>query len=218
MRLLSISDEVERILESPALHTRVGAVDGILSCGDLPVSYLEYLVTALNVPCLYIHGNHDGPERRADGTNHTEPEGCDNLDLQVANLSGLLVAGISGVVRYREGPYQYSEGEWQRRMWVLAARTMLARRRYGRGIDILISHTPPYGLHDGPGAHRGSRALRRFIERFAPRYLIHGHVHLNYGYGDQRPLEHGSTTIINTCGYRVLEIEPQPVRILETKV
>ena len=59
------------------------------------------------------------------------------------------------------------------------------------------------------------RALRRFVERIRPRYLIHGHVHLNYGYGDQRPLQHGATTIINTCGYRVLEIEPQRALALE---
>ncbi|HEY1014299.1 MAG TPA: metallophosphoesterase [Herpetosiphonaceae bacterium] len=215
MRLLSISDEVERTLHSPALRGRVGAVDAILSCGDLPPSYLEYLVTVLNVPCLYVRGNHDAPELREDGGVNEEPQGCDNLDLRVRLVGNMLIAGVSGVVRYRQGPYQYSEQEWQRRLWLLAARTLLARRRHGRGLDILISHAPPRGLHDGPGAHQGSLALRRFIERIKPRYLIHGHVHLNYGYGDQSPLRHGPTTIINTCGYQLLEIEPQRALALE---
>ncbi len=104
MRLLSISDEVERMLQTSALESRVGAVNAILNCGDLPVSYLEYLVTMLNVPCFYIHGNHDAPEQRADGTIRTEPQGCDDLDLQIVNLRGLLApesAGWCAIVRDR---------------------------------------------------------------------------------------------------------------------
>ena len=208
MRLLSVSDEVIQQLQTANLYTRVGAVDAIVGCGDLPPSYLEFLVSMLNVPCFYVHGNHDAPELQSDGTLLLKPQGCQLLDLRVARVNDLLIAGIGGVLRYRPGEFQYSEAEWTRRLLVLGARLMFAQQRYRQRLDVLITHAPPAGLHDGPGAHRGPRALRRFIDRFSPRYVIHGHIHLNYGYGDQRPLQYGRSLIVNTCGYQVLEIEP----------
>lgn len=208
MRLLSVSDEVVHQLQMPGLRQRVGNVDLIVGCGDLPPSYLEYLVSMLNVPCLYVNGNHDGPELREDGSLNEAPQGCQPLDLRVEHIGGFLIAGASGVLRYRKGAHQYSEAEWQRRLISLTVRTLIAQYRHRRKLDVLITHVPPAGLHDGPGAHRGPQALRRFVERFGPRYVLHGHVHLNYGYGDQSPLRYGRSTIINTCGYRVLELEP----------
>ncbi len=208
MRLLTVSDEVIERLQSPSLPALVGAVDAIIGCGDLPPSYLEHLVTVLHVPCFYVHGNHDAPELRADGSRLLKPRGCDELNLRVVNLNGLLIAGIDGVLWYRDGDFQYSERAWFWRLKLLALRVFLAQQRYGRKLDLLVTHTPPQGLHDGPGAHRGPLALRRFIERVQPRYVLHGHVHLNYGYGDQSPLQHAETLIINTCGYKIVEIEP----------
>jgi Icc-related predicted phosphoesterase len=208
MRLLSVSDEVIERLQTAHLAHRVGAVDAIVGCGDLPPSYLDYLVSMLNVPCFYVHGNHDAPEQRADGTVVLKPQGCQSLDLRVTQVDGLLIAGAGGVLRYRPGDFQYSETEWNRRLLMLSMRVMLAQHRYRQRLDVLITHSPPAGLHDGPGAHRGPQALRRFIDRFGPRYVLHGHVHLNYGYGDQSPLQHGRSLIVNTCGYQVLEIEP----------
>ena len=50
-------------------------------------------------------------------------------------------------------------------------------------VDILVSHSPPYGWHDRKMAdeHRGSRALVAAIEQKRPRLLICGHVHLARG-------------------------------------
>lgn len=38
---------------------RLEGVDLILSAGDIKAMYLEFLVTMLGVPCLYVRGNHD---------------------------------------------------------------------------------------------------------------------------------------------------------------
>lgn len=211
MRLLTVSDEIVQRLHSPALRSTVGSIDGLISCGDLPASYLEYLVSLLNVPALYVHGNHDAPELREDGSRHLHPQGCTPLDGRVERLGGLLVAGVDGVLRYRDGAFQYTERAWRWRLLLLSMRVLWAQQRFNQRLDVLVTHTPPAGLHDGPGAHRGPMALRRFVERFQPRYVIHGHVHLNYGYGDQRPLHHGASQIINTCGFLLLDIEPEPL-------
>lgn len=47
------------------------------------------------------------------------------------------------------------------------------------GLDILISHGPPYGvLDDAPsGPHVGSKELRKAIERAKPKYVLAGHIH-----------------------------------------
>lgn len=44
--------------------------------------------------------------------------------------------------------------------------------------DVVIAHTPPAGFHDTiNGAHRGSIALNKHIERVEPRLVVYGHIH-----------------------------------------
>jgi len=83
----------------------------------------------------------------------------------------------------------------------------LNRLRYGRYLDVLLTHAPPLGIHNGPDyPHRGFLALLRFMQWFRPRYLIHGHIHLSYGFGHQTETQCGHTLVINTAGYRVLDL------------
>jgi Icc-related predicted phosphoesterase len=46
------------------------------------------------------------------------------------------------------------------------------------------------------------------MERFRPRYLIHGHIHLSYGYDTGTETLYGDTLVLNTAGHRLLQIEP----------
>jgi uncharacterized protein len=43
---------------------------------------------------------------------------------------------------------------------------------------VLLCHCPPWGVNDDPAdpAHTGFRALRGWVERVRPRYLLHGHT------------------------------------------
>src|SRR5438105_4508518 len=56
-RILAVADQVEERLD----RTRLLELrpDLILACGDLPYGYLDFLVSTLNVPLLYVPGNHD---------------------------------------------------------------------------------------------------------------------------------------------------------------
>ncbi|HEC36180.1 MAG TPA: metallophosphoesterase, partial [Anaerolineae bacterium] len=107
MKILALSDQVVEAIYSPHIRERFGDVDLLLSCGDLPYSYLEYIVTMLSVPAFYVHGNHDQPEYIANGKALTEPGGWVNLDGRVVQEGSLLLAGLEGSLRYKpDAPYQ----------------------------------------------------------------------------------------------------------------
>lgn len=81
------------------------------------------------------------------------------------------------------------------------------------GIDILISHTPPYGILDQNknGEHCGSMALRESMFRLKTHYLICGHIHEMGG----KEVDLVMTKVIN-CSYVNEKYQPvnNPMRIL----
>lgn len=209
MKVLTVSDEVAPTIYNPSVRQRFSDVTLILGCGDLPPSYLEFLVSTLDVPCLYVPGNHDGePEHGDNGTSQAWPLGAVNIDGRVLKHDGLVFAGLGGSVWYNGGNYQYTQRMMMARVYALLPRILWYRRMNGYGVDVLITHSPPAGINDGKGAHAGFKALRWLIERFPPRYMIHGHIHRNYRMNPKAETQVGSTLVINTSGYRVLTIEP----------
>ena len=65
MKILAISDTPSKALWDYCTRERLQGIDLILSCGDLPKKYLEYLTNFTPAPILYVHGNHDGRYRHA---------------------------------------------------------------------------------------------------------------------------------------------------------
>ncbi|MCX7789514.1 MAG: metallophosphoesterase [Chloroflexaceae bacterium] len=208
MQILTVSDEVVPAIYSLNIKQRFGAIAMVLGCGDLPYYYVEFIVSMLSVPCFYVHGNHDAPELQANGALLHEARGAVNLEGRGVYHAGLLIAGLGGSIRYKpEGANMYTQAEMMRRVWRLVPWMLLNRARFGRYLDILITHAPPFGIHNGPDyAHQGFRAFLWLMDRFHPRYLIHGHIHLAYGYHNEVETVYGQTRVINTAGYRVLEI------------
>lgn len=196
MKILALSDE-----ECPALWDyyvpgRLKGYDLIISCGDLKASYLTFIVTMANKPVLYVHGNHDETYDRH------PPEGCDCIDDDLVVVNGLRILGLGGCYRYRPGPHQYSEREMQRRIAKLRWKLMKHK-----GVDIVVTHAPPRGYGDAEDpAHRGFEALLELIDKYHPKYLLHGHVHMSYGMDQTRVREYHGTQIINVCERYVLEI------------
>jgi len=207
-----VSDEEREFLYSPALKSHFGDVDALLSCGDLPYPYLEYLVTLLNVPFLYVLGNHDDTYLLTGDTELSAPRGGRNVHGRVIGLRNgageqLRVGGLEGAPCYGDHKHQYSEAGMRRQIWRMTPQLLWNRWRHGRALDVLITHAPPYGVHDDADpCHRGYRAFRRLIERHRPRYLVHGHTHPTSGY-DGKTRYIGDTAIVNVYGYKVLEVE-----------
>jgi len=183
-------------------------IDLILSCGDLPFYYLEFLVTVFNVPVLFVFGNHHThPMLNASGSHTNYPAGCINVDNCVVNCKGVLIGGLEGCMLYNFGPKQYSEYQMRRKIGRMKPQLWKNKLFQQRYLDILITHAPPFGIHDKPDrCHVGFRSFLTFLRKYQPRYHVHGHTH-RYTLKDEWKSQYLQTTVINTCGYRVLEIE-----------
>lgn len=196
MKLLLISDEEDRSLWDFYRPEKTEGVDLILSAGDLKAEYLSFLVTMANRPLLYVHGNHDGDYDRM------PPEGCECVDDRLVIVEGLRILGLGGCQCYNHGPYQYTERQMARRirrLWFLLQRA--------GGVDIVLTHAPVHGYGDEDNmTHRGFEAFLPLLDRWEPRYLIHGHVHRRYQPMKKAVLQHGKTTIINANGKTYLEL------------
>ncbi len=215
MQVLTISDEIVPAIYSLNIRQRFRDVAFVLCCGDLPYYYIEFVVTMLGVPVFYIHGNHDTPEFQSSGETVIEARGATCLEGRLVRHRGISIAGLGGSLRYKpDGDYMYSDAEMMRRAWALVPQLLLNKARYGNYLDVLITHAPPLGIHNGPDyPHRGFRAFLWLMEHFKPRYLIHGHIHLSYGFDSTTESVYGATTVINTAGHRLLEIAPADVKL-----
>ncbi|MDO4614342.1 MAG: metallophosphoesterase [Lachnospiraceae bacterium] len=196
MKILVVADKEEKALWDFYDPKRTEGIDLILSCGDLDAAYLEFLVTMTNCPLYYVRGNHDESYSRR------PPEGCTDIDGKVVNVEGLRILGLGGSMRYRPGDTMYTEEEMKARVRKAGPRIAMMN-----GVDIVVAHAPVKGygdLEDLP--HQGFDCFRDLLDRYAPKYLFHGHVHQEYG-GFQRERTYPSgTRLINACGSYLIEI------------
>jgi len=212
MKILALSDRVNEYLLTEAGLDGLRDIELILSCGDLPYDYLEHLVTLVNAPLLYVLGNHDRPMLRESGTIIAEPEGGTNLHGKVRAVhvrSGdvVLVGGFEGTHRCGGESHRTTESQVFARALRMIPRLLWNRFRHGRALDILITHAPPAGIHEGTDpCHRGFRTHRRLIRWFQPAMALHGHIHPSYGV-DVRPGRLGPTQVLNIYGSTVLEVD-----------
>jgi hypothetical protein len=206
VKILALSDEALERMYALASSGQLQDVELIIGCGDLPYPYLEYLMTVLNVPLVYVPGNHD-PESdpRVAGT---MVEGGSNLDLKMIRHHRYLIGGLGGSIRYRrDGTNQYSQGQACLRAACLLPSLLLNRIQYGRALDILISHSPPAGIHDADDpAHQGLVALNWLIRIAQPRYHFHGHIHSYRRNLESHETSIGITKVINVYPYRTIEV------------
>jgi Icc-related predicted phosphoesterase len=206
VKILAVSDEVVERLYSLCQSGHFREIELLLGCGDLPYPYLENLLTFLNVRLFYVPGNHD-PVHHPDNT-LAHAEGGTNLDLKVVRFKTFLIGGFGGCIRYRpDGVNQYSQTEAYLRAFRMLPRLLVNRINYGRALDILISHSPPFGIHDeDTHAHQGLKALNWLIRVAKPRYHLHGHTHFQRRNLSPSETVQDLTKITNVFPYKVIEV------------
>lgn len=208
IKVLSLSDRVAPVIYSPQVCRYLKDIDLIISCGDLPYHYLEFVLSMLNTPLYFVRGNHDKVvEYSPEGHQRVAPHGAIDLHRRVEIFKGKILAGVDGSLRYREGPYMYSQIEMWRHVFSLVPRFLANRMMYGRYLDIFIAHAPPSGVHDEKDLpHQGIKAFLWLIKVFQPSFFIHGHIHV---YRPDTIIDTmvGKTRVINTYGHRNLRLK-----------
>lgn len=199
LTVLAVADQVSDLLYEYFRPERWRNIDLVLSCGDLPPSYLDFLGSSLNVPVLYVRGNHDDYEEGA-------YVGGENVHGRIAEYRGVRIAGFEGSRRYNDGPHQYSDRQMKRLLrW-------LRFQAWRKGPpDIVLTHAPPSSCHSGEDiCHRGFEAFDTAIKIWRPSFFIHGHVHAYNS--DELVTCIGDTTVINAYPYHVFKIQPAAER------
>ncbi|HLJ66207.1 MAG TPA: metallophosphoesterase [Chloroflexota bacterium] len=201
LTVLAVADQVSPYIYDHFTPEPWSGVDLVLSCGDLPPEYLDFLCTQLNVPVFYVRGNHDC------SYGLSQYDGCVSVHGRVVEYRGMRIAGFNGCRRYNRGGCQFSERQMRREIH----QTRLHTLRHGLP-DIVVTHAPPAGCHDGPDlCHRGFDCFRRLIEVWQPQVFVHGHTHGHYG--SERISRLGATAVINAFPYRLFRVTPGARRI-----
>jgi len=136
--------------------------DVLIACGDR--SDEAILEVARNCDCqkiLAVKGNHDS----AAGF----PEPIVDLHLRTIEFGGVTFGGFGGSWKYKpKGHHMFEQSE------VEAALATFPR------VDVFVSHNSPRLIHDREdGVHVGFVALTNYISRHQPRYVLHGHQHID---------------------------------------
>lgn len=199
MRILVIADTESKNYWDFYSPGKLDDIDLIISCGDLNPHYLQFLVTFAHCPLLYVRGNHDGRYEK------DPPDGCVCIEDYIYKYNGVRIMGLGGSLRYNKGPYQYEQDEMRKRVKKL----WISLRRH-KGFDILVTHAPAYRIGDGEDrCHTGFEAFVELIDKYRPKYFLHGHVHTSYGRKFKRLNAYNETLIINGYETYIFDYETE---------
>ena len=193
--------QITFISDTHNLHAQLPltAGDVLVHCGDftrhgdLPEvrDFAEFIGAQDFKHKIVIAGNHDWSLETDDYRRNEAEAYFQQQGIIYLNDSGIEIAGIyfwgSPIQPYFCGwAFNRPRGEILREHW----------KKIPRYTDILLTHTPAYGLLDTcyDGQIVGCEALREALTMINPRIHAFGHIHESYG-----SLEHNATLFINAC-------------------
>ncbi|WP_147614590.1 metallophosphoesterase [Treponema pectinovorum] len=107
MKILCVSDQIDPLVYSSLAKERFSDCVAVLSAGDLPSDYIDFIVSTLNKPTFFIFGNHNLSEfgyyhtlkKRNKGPHPTIQPGSNPLDMN-GSFGGIYV-GFKNI-RYKK--------------------------------------------------------------------------------------------------------------------
>ena len=218
MKILCVSDQIDPLIYTNSIRERFADVEMVLSAGDLPMEYLDFIVSSLNKPAFFVFGNHHLKEytqfrEKNDSANADKIDemyygsGATHLGTKVKREDGLIIAGLGGCMRYNREKNQYTEFQMKMEILKIMPALIINKIFRGRYLDILLTHASPRGIHDREDrCHLGFSSFLWFMRAFKPKYLVHGHIHL-YDLSEVRTTKYGNTTVINAYGHYLLNTD-----------
>ncbi len=201
MKILVLSDHESKSLYDYYTPEKLKDIDLIISCGDLKASYLTFFATFSKAPVFYVMGNHD--VRYLDNP----PEGCTCIEDDIVTFRGVRILGLGGSMEYiPDSRNQYTEKKMARRI----RRLWWKLWRY-KGFDILVTHAPAREINDLPDLpHQGFSCFRDLMDKYSPKYFLHGHIHSNYGNAFKREDKYVNTVVVNGYEYCIIDFPEIP--------
>ena len=236
MKILCVSDQIDPLIYNHNAKKNFPDIDLILCAGDLPMDYIEYIVSVFNKPTYFVFGNHNlkefkyyhGIKQRVSspfdpfvtfnsidnsinhGATYAGFKVIKNKNLPILHnnrITPLLIAGISGSIKYNNGLNQYTDTQMKLRILLMLPKLILNKILYGRYLDIFLTHATPYKVHDHDDpCHTVFSSFNWFVERFKPKYMVHGHIHL-YDQREIRISQYKETTIVNAFAHCIIDFE-----------
>ncbi len=236
MKILCVSDQIDPLIYNNNAKKNFPDIDLILCAGDLPMDYIEFIVSVFNKPTYFVFGNHNLKEfKYYHGFKNRTPfslepsfsiNSLDNSCNHGAIYAGfkvlknknafityknkkspLLIAGISGSIKYNNGLNQYTDNQMKLRLILMIPKLLLNKLFYGRYLDIFLTHATPYKVHDHDDpCHIGFKSFNWFVKKFAPTYMVHGHIHL-YDQREIRISQYEDTTVVNAYAHCIIDYE-----------
>ena len=231
MKILCVSDYVDPLIYNQNVKEFFPDIDAIICAGDLPMDYIDFIVSVFNKPTYFIFGNHNlkdfgfyhkidspqGQQQYMERKHHGSGAKYMGFKTSVENIftikdsvtgkeRPLLMAGVSGSLKYNNGLCQYSDFEMKLKLIKMIPKLLKNKKKYGTYLDIFLTHATPRHIHDHEDpCHKGFECFNWFIEKFKPTYMIHGHIHL-YDMREERIGVYNDTTVINAYAHHILEI------------
>ena len=206
-KILALSD-----IESQYIYHAIGTekfkdIDFVISCGDLPYYYLEYIISMANKDLYFVKGNHAHKFEYGEKNKYSAPQGAREIHLKsVRTQQGISLAGIEGSLLYNYGPHQYSQNQMWLLVFSLIPSLLVNYVMDHRFLDIFVTHAPPWHINDQEDLpHQGIKAFRWFLQVFKPKYHLHGHTR-NYLSNEGVKTRFGKTEVINVTGYQIIEL------------
>ncbi len=234
MKILCVSDYVDPMIYNQNAREIFPDIDLILCAGDLPMEYVDFIVTVFNKPTYFVFGNHNLNEYKYyhkgfmeasaphEVTDCSHGHGATYLgfksfvenrlyftDPKTGRQTPLLIAGVSGSLRYNKGLCQFSDFQMKMKLLKLAPKLIMNKIKYGRYLDIFMTHASPRHIHDHEDpCHKGFDCFNWFLQKYKPAVMVHGHIHL-YDMREERVGKYYDTTVINAYAHHVFEFPPK---------
>lgn len=229
MKILIVSDLIDPFIYNYTIKDTFKDVECVLCAGDLPMDYIDFIVSTLNKPTYFIFGNHNLKEYKyyhaylpkdrqtvctdfhGHGAVYAGFKVITDRQLKWLNPKKnksvpLLIAGVSGSKDYNHGLNQYSEFAMSFKLLQMMPKLILNKILYGRYLDIFLTHATPRHVHDHEDrCHQGFKCFNRFLKKYKPAYMVHGHIHL-YDLNEPRISVYEKTVVVNAYGHYVIDL------------
>lgn len=236
MKILCVSDYVDPLIYNQNVKEAFPDIDLILCAGDLPMDYVDFIVTVFNKPTYFVFGNHnlkefhyyhkdihsDAAKLAQSYHESSHAHGATYLgfkcftdnrliieDPVTGKKRPLLIAGTSGSKKYNNGLCQYSEFQMKFKLLKMAPKLFINKLKYGTYLDIFMTHASPRHIHDHEDpCHIGFECYNWFLNKYKPTYMVHGHIHL-YDMREERTGKYFNTIVTNAYAHTLIELPLQ---------